>query len=129
MHPFRDFSSSLYCQPGVADAALFVQDRYGLNVNLVLFCVWVADTGGGELTGGNIDQALRRIADWQKQVIEPLREVRSSRCGKSAACVDTRHSAYRSFYCRRSSRNSRRSSWQPGMSSSLCWRNLPGAWI
>ncbi len=76
MHPFRDFSASLYCKPGIADASLFVQERYGLNINLVLFCVWVADTGGGALTTGNIATALRRLADWQKHVIKPLREIR-----------------------------------------------------
>jgi len=76
MHPFRDFSASLYRKPGVADASLFVQDRYGLNINLILLCIWVAETGGGALTAGNIATALRRLADWEQHVIQPLREIR-----------------------------------------------------
>ena len=76
VHPFWDFSLGLYGKPGVADACLFVQDRYGMNVNLILFCIWFADNGGGSLTGENISTALLRIADWQGQVIKPLREIR-----------------------------------------------------
>jgi len=75
-HPFWDFSVRHYRQPGVADACLFVQDRYGLNVNLVLFCIWAADTGRGALTAADMTAALRRVEDWEAQVIEPLREIR-----------------------------------------------------
>jgi uncharacterized protein (TIGR02444 family) len=75
-HPFWDFSLSLYRKPGVADACLFVQDRYGLNVNLVLLCIWVADSGGGALSAVQMATAMRRIADWERQVIKPLREIR-----------------------------------------------------
>lgn len=76
MHPFWDFSAHLYAKPGVADACLFVQDRYGMNVNLILFCIWFADSGGGSLSGEDIATALRRIADWEEHVIKPLREIR-----------------------------------------------------
>ena len=85
-HPFRDFSSSLYRKPGVADACLFVQDRYGLNVNVILFCIWVADIGSGTLASAQIATVLRRVADWEKQVILPLREIRRT-CRKEALGV------------------------------------------
>jgi uncharacterized protein (TIGR02444 family) len=75
-HPFWDFSVSFYRKPGVADACLFVQDRYGLNVNLILFCIWAADTGSGMLTSTQVSTALQRVADWEEQVIKPLREIR-----------------------------------------------------
>jgi len=77
-HPFADFSARVYRKPGVADACLFIQERYGLNVNLVLFCLWVADRGGGALTAGQIDTAMRRVIDWEAQVIEPLRAIRKT---------------------------------------------------
>jgi uncharacterized protein (TIGR02444 family) len=86
IHPFWDFSLSIYRKPGVADACLFVQDRYGLNVNLVLFCVWIADSGGGALTAAHIGKALRRIADWEEHVIMPLREIRRT-CRREALGV------------------------------------------
>jgi len=75
-HPFWNYSVKLYRKPGVADACLFVQDRYGLNVNLILFCIWAADTGSGKLTSIQVSTALHRVADWEEQVIKPLREVR-----------------------------------------------------
>ena len=76
MHPFWDFSLRLYAKPGVADACLFVQDRFGMNVNLILFCIWYADSGGGSLSAEDITTTLRRIADWEEHVIKPLREIR-----------------------------------------------------
>jgi len=75
-HPFWDFSRRFYRKPGVADACLFVQDRYGLNVNLIMLCVWLAKTGGGVLATGKITAALQRISDWEFSVIKPLREIR-----------------------------------------------------
>ncbi len=75
-HPFWDFSLKFYRQPGVADACLFVQDRYGLNVNFILFCVWLAKTGGGALSAEQITVALQRVSDWEASVIKPLREIR-----------------------------------------------------
>jgi len=77
-HSFADFSTRVYRQPGVADACLFIQERYGLNVNLVLFCIWVADRGGGALTAGQVDTAMRRVIDWEERVIAPLRAIRQT---------------------------------------------------
>lgn len=85
-HPFQEFSLRHYRKPGVADACLFVQDRYGLNVNLVLFCIWVADTGRGGLTAANITAALRRVKDWEAHVIQPLRQIRRT-CRREALGV------------------------------------------
>lgn len=67
---------TLYAKPGVADACLYLQDRYGLNVNCILLCVWTAADGRGALTSVHMATALRRIADWDTQAIGPLREIR-----------------------------------------------------
>ncbi|MBT8440796.1 MAG: TIGR02444 family protein [Gammaproteobacteria bacterium] len=74
--PFWDFSLSIYGRPGVADACLFLQDRYGLDVNLILFCVWVGSTGRGSLAEPAIDACVSRTSDWRECVIEPLRQIR-----------------------------------------------------
>lgn len=73
---FWDFSLSIYGRPGVADACLFLQDRYGLDVNLILFCVWVGSTGRGPLEEHQIDACVSRTSDWRECVIEPLRQIR-----------------------------------------------------
>ena len=75
-HPFWDYSLALYKQPGVADACLYLQDRYGLNVNIVLFCVWSASSGLAALAAGQLATAIRRVSDWQQQVVAPLRHIR-----------------------------------------------------
>ncbi|MFC4353382.1 TIGR02444 family protein [Fodinicurvata halophila] len=72
---FWDFSLLFYGRQGVADACLELQDRHGLDVNLVLFCFWAATCGKalGEEEFARLSQASR---DWQAQVVQPLREVR-----------------------------------------------------
>jgi uncharacterized protein (TIGR02444 family) len=73
--PFWQFSGIVYRNPGVAEACLSLQDRHGLDVNLLLFCAW-AGTCGRRLDGGDI--ALLRTASrpWQDEVVAPLRAVR-----------------------------------------------------
>lgn len=75
-HPFWDFSLDLYGKPGVAVACLRLQDRLGLDVNLLMAGCWVAASGGGRL--GDVD--WRRIIDatagWRVAVVEQLRTAR-----------------------------------------------------
>lgn len=75
-HPFWDYSLEVYKQPGVADACLYLQDRYGLNVNLVLFCAWTAKYGYAALSEDQVVTAIRRVSDWQRQVVTQLRHIR-----------------------------------------------------
>jgi len=75
-HPFWDFSVAHYAQPGVAEACIHLQDEYGLDVNLLLFCIWCASDGPGELGHEDIRLFLRRTGIWQAKVVQPLREVR-----------------------------------------------------
>jgi uncharacterized protein (TIGR02444 family) len=74
--PFWDFSVDLYGRPGVADACLFLQDQYGLNVNLTLLCVWCGARGPGKLTADQVEAAMNRTRDWQSAVVRPLRTIR-----------------------------------------------------
>jgi len=72
---FWDFSVKHYDLPGVADACLALQDRYDLDVNLLLFCLWY-----GHQQGEFDDALLRDIAgfsgQWADQVVKPLRRAR-----------------------------------------------------
>ncbi len=74
---FWNFSLQLYEQPGVADACLQLQNDYGLDVNLVLFCLWY----GREK--GTISQSMLRLAithsrDWKREIVQPLRDLRTN---------------------------------------------------
>ncbi len=75
-NPFWDYSLSLYGKPEVAESCIFLQDKYGLDVNLLLFCLWIAASGRGALEAVEIDDCIRRTGDWREQVIEPLRSIR-----------------------------------------------------
>lgn len=81
---FWDFSVRTYSQAGVADACLALQDQYGVDVNLLLYCCWA-----GWRSAALDDETFRRALDfsqtWADRVVRPLRGVR--RWMKSSGCA------------------------------------------
>ena len=75
-HPFWDFSLRVYGREGVADACLSLQDECGCDVNLLLFCGWVAAAGGETLDADSLRSLVQRTLGWQADVVQPLREAR-----------------------------------------------------
>jgi uncharacterized protein (TIGR02444 family) len=69
------FSLATYDSPGVAAACIALQDRHDLDVNILLFCCW-AGARGHALTKGKIKRLQEGVADWQQEVVRPLRRVR-----------------------------------------------------
>ncbi len=69
------FSLAVYDQPGVAAACLGLQDRHGLDVNILLYCCW-AGVRGQPLTGPKLKRLEAAIAGWSTEVVHPLRAVR-----------------------------------------------------
>jgi len=76
-NPFWDFSLSVYARPGVAKAALRLQDEGGQDVNLLLFCCWAAVCGHA-LTEGEARGLEAGSKEWRGAVVQPLRQVRRS---------------------------------------------------
>ena len=74
-NPFWDFSLDVYGRPGVAEACLALQDRHGLDVNLLLLCCW-AGAQGRTLDSVEVGRLMAAVADWQRRVTRPLRDVR-----------------------------------------------------
>lgn len=74
-NPFWDFSLTVYVRPGVADACLALQDRLGLDVNLLLFCCWTGSQGQS-LDSLEMARLMAAVGDWQRSVVAPLRAVR-----------------------------------------------------
>jgi uncharacterized protein (TIGR02444 family) len=70
-----DFSLALYAQPGVADACLRLQDEQCINVNLLLWCVWL-ECIGLQLDDAHLHEAQRRIRGWDQHYVVPLRHLR-----------------------------------------------------
>ncbi|MFO1188540.1 MAG: TIGR02444 family protein [Alphaproteobacteria bacterium] len=73
---FWDFSLDCYGRAGVAAACLDLQDRRGLDVNVLLFCCYAAAAHGFAMSVKEILAAESRVAMWQSQIIQPLRAAR-----------------------------------------------------
>jgi len=84
-NPFWQFSLTFYAQDGVAPACLRLQDRHGLDVNIVLYCCWAADRGVA-LDAAAIAGITDGTVAWRRAVIQPLRAVRRA-LGKGIALV------------------------------------------
>lgn len=74
-NPFWDFSLALYGRPGVAPALLGLQDRRGVDVNLLLYCCWMG-SGGQLLSQADLASARDVGLVWQQEIVHPLRAVR-----------------------------------------------------
>lgn len=74
--PFWAFSLRVYARQGVAERALALQDQHGLDVNLLLACLWWGLEGPGPLSEAQLDACLARTGAWQAQAVVPLRAVR-----------------------------------------------------
>jgi uncharacterized protein (TIGR02444 family) len=73
--PFWTFSLSFYRMDGVAPACIEVQDKAGVDVNILLFALFLATRGRALQTSdiADIDAALK---GWRDDVVIPLRAVR-----------------------------------------------------
>lgn len=79
--PFWQFSLAFYGRDGVAETCLRLQDEQGLDVNLVLFCLW-AGSRGQRLEAEHFALIAAEAATWQQEVVAPLRQVRRWLKGK-----------------------------------------------
>ena len=75
-NPFWTFSVGLYARPGVAAACLGLQDRHGLDVNVLLYCVWLGAERGVQVTEADAAQIAARAASWHDAIVRPLRALR-----------------------------------------------------
>jgi uncharacterized protein (TIGR02444 family) len=73
--PFWRFSLKFYALPEVAPACLVLQDKAGADVNVLLFLLFLAETGR-QVTGNDIARLDRTIHTWREGTVEPLRALR-----------------------------------------------------
>lgn len=72
---FWPFATAVYKLDGVAETCLALQDKHGVDVVMLLFCLWTA------LSRRDADRLLLPRAvgfsrDWNSEVVQPLRAVR-----------------------------------------------------
>jgi uncharacterized protein (TIGR02444 family) len=72
---FWEFSLRTYAGPKVADACLKLQDDYGVDVNLLLYCCWLG-TRRRALEPELLERALEFSRPWADNVVAPLRHAR-----------------------------------------------------
>lgn len=78
-NPLWEFSVRVYDLDGVKKACLALQNRFGADVNMIMFLMWLADSG---IDRGRLAQymgaALKLSRDWQRSLVEPLRTTRNN---------------------------------------------------
>ena len=74
--PFWDFSLAVYGTEGVPAACLGLQERYQIDVNLLLWCLWCGAAGVRALTADDLAEAESGIGDWHHNVVRHLRWLR-----------------------------------------------------
>lgn len=75
---FWAYAVALYARQDVAQACLYLQDHHGLNVNVLLFCVWTGDSGYGPLAIDALTPIITPCLAWHDAVVAPLRRLRRS---------------------------------------------------
>ncbi len=74
--PFWRFSLRFYRKPGVADACIALQDGCGVDVNVMLFLLWLATERRCVATTEVARDVCARAAPWRDDVVAPLRTIR-----------------------------------------------------
>ena len=72
---FWRFSLRFYRAPGVADACIALQDRYGVDVNILLFLLWLA-CEGRQVTNAEAQRICADVGAWREEIVVPLRNLR-----------------------------------------------------
>ena len=82
---FWIFSLDFYGREGIAATCLDLQDRHGLDVNLLLLCCWHGWRGRGPLADPVLAAAEDRVGGWNRSVVAPLRAIRRALAAFPAA--------------------------------------------
>jgi uncharacterized protein (TIGR02444 family) len=73
--PFWRFSLGFYRRPGVADACIALQDGCGVDVNVLLFFLWLA-TARRSAPLATAQVVCATAGPWRDDVVAPLRMLR-----------------------------------------------------
>jgi uncharacterized protein (TIGR02444 family) len=67
---------NVYRRAGVSEATILLQDRGGVDVNVLLLAAFVGALGGRAFGPRDVRAAVDRVGQWQRVVVTPLRAIR-----------------------------------------------------
>jgi uncharacterized protein (TIGR02444 family) len=70
------FSLAVYGRAGVAPECLDVQERFGVDVNLLLFSAYLGAIEGVVLSKDDLGQAAAVVDGWHREIVRTLRRIR-----------------------------------------------------
>jgi uncharacterized protein (TIGR02444 family) len=94
-NPFWDFSLRLYARAGVAPACLALQERRGIDVNVLLYCIWLGCERGVAIADTDAARITQSIARWSDDVVVPLRVLRTQLKADTLGAAQTLSDALR----------------------------------
>jgi uncharacterized protein (TIGR02444 family) len=92
--PFWRFSLHLYKQPGVPDACIALQDGCGVDVNLLMYLLWLA-SDRRLLAVDEVKAIDQKVKSWRDSTIIPIREIRRSLKGAATLLDPNKQEAFR----------------------------------
>lgn len=72
----KTFALQVYGTAGVPPACLLLQERFGLDVNVLLFAAYLGAVRGESLAPADLDTVAATVGGWHREVVRPLRAVR-----------------------------------------------------
>ncbi|MEE9451284.1 MAG: TIGR02444 family protein [Gammaproteobacteria bacterium] len=75
-HPFWEFSIAMYSQQEAKQGCLALQERLSMNVNIILFICWLAQTGRGRLQRNDFIKITHLLNRWHNAITQTLRGLR-----------------------------------------------------
>lgn len=73
--PIWDFVLNYYRQQGVSEAAIKLQDAAGIDVNMILFLMWLSGQSKA-LAEADMKKLSEASHVWQRSVVVPIRNIR-----------------------------------------------------
>ncbi|HZP79509.1 MAG TPA: TIGR02444 family protein [Pseudolabrys sp.] len=75
-NPFWRFSLAVYGAPGVQAECLALQERFGIDVNVLLFCAWIGVSKRISLDNAQLNAIEAATGSWHQAAVQPLRAAR-----------------------------------------------------
>ena len=94
-NPFWDFSLKVYGQAEVPAACLRIQAGFGADVNILLYLCWLSARGIA-VSGADIEAVVSASSRWHREVVIPLRQIRTKLKSDSLGAEATEAESFRS---------------------------------